>query len=543
MIFHLFENDISNIEKKYHKYSDGNLECYYRGIIYQKGFTQGYASVKNLIDLFRKTNNIDLNQFYGAFHMIIIDKVNMNNWFFTDNSGNCCFYYDENNRISDSFIDLVNIQKSVTPNFKSIMEFIAFGCIYSEETVCNEIKRTNAKEIYYANDSKIRNESKKIHFYGGALIFKDLKAFMTDFKHAVGSLRLGAIITGGSDSRVTLAHLLNLNIPCDLIISGNDKNKDVIIAKEIASKLNKKIHVSDEFVDTIDKETLYNLFLHTDGVDGFISRYRLYKKSIMVKELDLDLEIGGAGGELYKNGFLNQELPFFNSKKINKNKFYRMKLNPSQFDSEYLSKEMFEQQCALKERIIDKFFSRHSQSDEKYQYLFNIGSDILKYRMIAISNSNNLTLPSISPFTEIDVLKLTYSENPWRLELNQWQRKEISNHCLDIANLKTDRGTTLINNKAIILLELFRTYFFLAKIALKRLLLKANKKSEKLQINNKNEFCISIRKSDLYTFSMNICKDLGILNEKCSIDQIPIELGDRLLTVGLVFSYKKYFNI
>lgn len=540
MIFNTCEKLILDLENQYNKYIDNNIICYYRGFIYKKGFSEGDLSIKELLNAYQTEGKFDLSLFYGAFHIIVVDKNRDEVWFFTDNSGHCCFYYDNLNRISDSFLELVKIQENITPNYESIMEFIAFACIYSENTICNEVRRTNARELYSLINGKFNVQDKKVHDYSESLVYSNLNDFMNDFGKSIGNKKLGAVITGGSDSRVTLSHCVNLDIPCELLISGNELNKDVMVAKNIASMLNKKIHISDEKIESLNNNLLYNLFLCTDGVDGYTSRFRLFKKSIMVKKIGIDLEVGGVGGELFKNSFLNHEFPFYNFKNINMSKFYNFKMNPSKYDSKFLSPTMLDQQNKLKTRVLTNLFKDVGKYKGKHETFFNVGSEILRYRMVAISNYSNRLTPSLSPFTEVDILKLTYRMSPWKLEMNQFHRNEIAKYCPKIAMVKTDRGNTLINSKVQILLEVFKSYYFLVKVALKRVCFKPNKykkRNEELK-----DIELKIRESELFPHTMEICKTLGVLNENSSIYDIPMELADRLITIGLVFSSKEYFD-
>lgn len=124
---------------------------------------------------------------------------------------------------------------------------------------------------------------------------------------------------------------------------------------------------------------------------------------------------------------------------------------------------------------------------EKSKVYFRAGLEVLRYRIITLSNSSNLSIPSISPFTEINILKLTYNKNPWKLEMNKWQRREVTTYCPEIADIKTDRGLTLINTRNQIFKEFIQTYVFLVRVGLKKTIFRnrQNTSTKRLEIYTK----------------------------------------------------------
>lgn len=529
MIFDIEYLKISDYNN-YKVIQKNNIICYLRGFIYYSGKRAGKESIDILLDKYIITNKIDLNYFYGAYHIIIIDKSSRQTVFFGDNAGNCCFYYNEKMKlISDSFLELCKATKSITPNYNAITEFLYFNCIYSENTICKEILRTNPRKHYSLIDSTIKAMSKKLFLYDKKIKYENLNQFMKDLLYAADGLKIIDIITGGTDSRTILAHLLSIGAQFDLAISGRDEMIDVQIAKKICEKLNKKLYISDEDINEIDNKLLVDLFIRSDGVYGYFSRYRLHKKILMLEKMGTQLELGGVCGELYKNSFINQDFPFYRIGSVKKEKYYKMKINPLKFPKTILGEKMYLDELDVRENVLNNIFDK--DGGEKSQQYFRAGIRVMQYRMVTLSNTNNLSIPSISPFAEIDVMKLTYYENPWNLELNKWQRKEVSKYYPEISDIKTNRNITLINSTNQILKELISSYLFLMRIGLKRLFQITSNQTITKELN----IFIKGRRLKEFELSMKKCKELGILSQNCVLDHIPDNLANRLMTIGLVF--------
>lgn len=529
MIFSLRDKSIisDNCYKVIHK---DNVVCYFRGFLYCIKNKSGSKGIDVLINQYIENKKVNFDEFYGAYHVILLDMLSNKVIFFADNAGQCCFYYNmEKGMISDSFLQLSSAIEYISPNYEAITQFIHLDCIYGNNTICNEVLRTDAMYYYVFDNYNFIIKRKVLNIWERECKYQNLHDFMADMIFAAKDLKAVNIITGGTDSRTVLSHMISLGTKFELAISGDSEMVDVQIAKKIADRLNIKIYISDEKVNVADKGWLKKLFISTDGVTGTFSRYRLHKKNLMLKQLGMELELGGVGGELYKNSFLNQDFPFYNSGEINKRKFYKLKINPSNFGTRYLTDRILNCLNHMEQKVTEELFSNeHGQKKNVY---FRIGSKILRYRMVTLTNSNNLSISSVSPFVEIDMMKLTYNKNPWTLEMNKWQRNEVSKYCPEIADIKTDRGLTLNNSKKQIFKEIILSYKFLIQMGLKRILfMKIQKQStEKLDIYIKG------RELKEFTMAINKCIELDILKMDIDIDQIPDNLADKLMTIGLVF--------
>lgn len=541
MIFNIHTKEIKDDKNKYHKMTNGNITCYFRGFFYYPGRRAGVDSINKLIDQYIQDSCIGFNELYGAYHIILIDNSNNATCFFTDNAGFCCFYYNiDKSIISDSFLEMAEASEIITPNYQAITQFIHFNCIYSNSTICNEIVRTESIDYYIYENLYIKSRDKNLLSLGNSKKYRDLHSFMKDVVYAAAGWKTADVITGGADSRTVLSHLYSLNVDVDLVISGSEQMVDVQIAREIADRMNKKLYISNEEVDEDNKDWIRELFIGTDGVTGTFSKHRLHKKNKALESLGYNLEYGGVSGELYKNSFLNQDFPFYYTGEVNKSKFYKIKVYPSYYGDKFLTERIIGQAAKMEENVINYLFDY--EGGEKSKVYFRAGSRIMRYRMVALSNSNNISVPSISPFAEIDMMRLTYDKNPWELEINKWQRREVSTYCPLIADIRTDRGVTLQDANMKIYKEALLSYLYLFKVWSKRTIIKKKKEDpiERLDIYVKG------RERREFIMAMDKCKELNIIKSDCIIESIPDDLADTLMTIGLTFmnfQSKKYVSL
>lgn len=530
MLLDLNKYSITDIRKNYIELKIGQYECFYNGFIYSKNKMMGKETIEYMISELIDSGKITYGNYYGTYHIIIIDYNKKYGICFTDNAGCNCFYYNkEKNVLSDSFLELTTVSKPLEPNCEAITEFLLFNCVYSNSTICNKINRLESNEFIRINNNIMYIENKMLSSFNEVSSYKDMHSFLADTAYSIGDEMQYNIVTGGADSRTILSHFVNLNRDISLVISGNESMQDVIIAKEIANKLNLDLKISDEDIEE-SESYLKELFIASDGVYGIFSRNRLYRMSIMLKDLNAKVVFGGVAGELYKNSFLNQDFPFLKIGRLNFKKFYRMKVLPKNIDNSYFTDKIKNISVNM-EKIISERLFHYEDNFEKSKVYFNIGHYLLQHSAITLGNSSSFYYNSSSPLFERDMLKLCYNVNPWKLELNKFQRSEISKYCYDIANIKTDRGNSLNNSMLVICKEMINSYLYLLKVAYKRTF----RRNNKVGICNLPKIYKFGKNTGLFLKAIEKCKKLGIINDTLNGKDLPDELADKLMTIGMLF--------
>lgn len=529
MIFDLKTFSIKKNNFKYKSIEYGYLNCYFRGFIYKKSKRNGKESIKILLDEY-KNGNIDFSNYYGSYNVIIVDKTKKEILFFSDNSGSSCFYYSKDTfLISNSFLELSRDLDIKSPNYNSISQFLSFNCIFSEETIIEEIERTQSYNYYVFKYDENTLKSKRKDQEGKYKLeaYKSINEYMKDLVYAINGINVYAVITGGSDSRMLISHLNELSDNYNLIISGNEKMKDVEIAKKIARLLEKEIIVIDDKIHFDNINKFEDLIKAGDGVYPFFGRFRLFSKGVFLKGEKADLDINGAGGEFYKNSYLNQDFPFYFGKKINLERFYKLKINPTKLKEELFTSKIKISLKEMKKRVLSDITSDINLTEKKHISYFKIGLKVMRYRMITISNSSNAYCDLITPLLESGVLDIAKNKKPWSLELNLFHREETSKANKKLSKVKTDRGLSLSNEIWSIVKDVFINYTFLFKVALERFniikLKKENVKKESIKTYNKK----------FINNAINICKENYILNKEVQINDLSDNLIDKLIAVSL----------
>lgn len=512
---------------QYNKCGTELYNCYFEGSVIYKNRSEGCKSILQLLNDLEK-GEIDWNHIYGAFRVIAINKIDNVINLFSDNAGLLCFYYHENeNVLSDSFINLLESTDQHNINMKAVAGIVKDTFVYSNQTICKEIKRLSSDSFYFWREEKLVSQAKLWKTFEEINYNKSVSDFSNKLLKSISGKKIASILTGGTDSRWVLSMLLSAKVDSDLFISGDEGHIDVKVAKQIAEKLNKPLTICNGTIKT--QQDFDNAFEFSDGSFNCVSLYRLYVLQNTIKERGYDICLGGVGGEFYKNSFIVQKLPIYYGN-LNVKSFVRRWLSIDR--KSYFTDEIIGQFNLMKNDFEDDLSNIHHGVGILKQSI-DYGYWILKHRMVTISNSN--LVPQIAILVERDSISIPYKTNPYLLEINKIQRREVSRNSPSISKVKTDKNSSLSNSILKIFGDFFKNYTFRFKGLLKRKIKKQHNSSGL----NEHVFETEIIKEN-YFKAFNHCKTSGIIKKDVLFNEVDRNTLDNILPVGILIS--KYFN-
>lgn len=206
------------------------------------------------------------------------------------------------------------------------------------------------------------------------------------------------------------------------------------------------------------------------------------------------------------------------------------KVGTYEFDRELFTDKMLDYLDKLPGNIID-WLKMHTGESKADAYL-NAGYEIMQARCNHVINMFERYTTVYNPLMERRMAAYAFGVNPYALEMQAFQRNEVSRQCKKLQNIKTDRGLTCNYNRRA--LEFVKSYIFLVKVALQRILFR---KKEDMRIDN----CfITGHKNEKFINALEKTKVLGIICKDTEIEKIPIGLADRLFTIGMFFDTVEY---
>lgn len=491
------------------------------GLFMYKDRTSIYDSVFSFATDY-VNNSYDFNECYGAYRFRMTRKGASEEVLFSDNSGMMRFYFNRDENSFYSSLSETKQKKERKPNYSSIAQFLCYGCVYGEETIVKSVALSNPNCYYVLINHDIEIKTKQLTPLSE---YKTQNTFLNllirrALTHSNG--KIGCTITGGIDSRTILANLIHIGSKPQLAVTGHESQPDVEIAKKISEAINLELSVISDDIE--ESDWLDNSIEAADGQEGICGIYRLDKLARYLVDKGIDLQFGGVNGEMYKNSFINQDFPFYFGYPRWK-RFYKYKVGTFDLNLSMFTKPMQDEIRKLPSGIIE-WLKTHTGRNKADAYL-NAGYEIMQARCNHVINMFQKHTTIYNPLMERRMAAYAFGVNPYTLEMQSFQRKEVSISCSEIKNIETDRGLTCNYSRRT--LEFYKSNGFLIKVALQRMLFR-----NKIDIRIDN--CFKTGHTNDH-FDMALCnvKGLGILDEKTDIKNLPDGLADRLFTIGLFF--------
>ena len=498
-----------------------DVTLYAEGMFIYKNFKAGEESLEEFWKDYQD-QTLCFDDCIGTYR-VQIDLHDKGQLFFGDNAGVMFWYLDDRRgcslgRLSDA------LPAEREPDYASIAQFLWFGCIYEGGTILKGVVRSDPECFYVIRGGEITTYSKHLTPLEELPGEDDaLEQYMRRVLNAVGTgERIGCTVTGGTDSRAILAHLCSLGIKPVLSITGTDEQSDVKIAKQIATALGKKITIVSGEPET--SEWLSATLIETDGQAGACGAYRLLSQFQTLEKQNVTLQFGGGAGEFYKNSFLNQDYPNY-SGRPNWKRFLKYKVITYDFPENLCGPKLCDEVKRVPEFLLSVIEKK--QGKTKASAYLNAGYRILQARLQTLSMMENRHVVTCNPLIERCVAAPMFRTDPYKLEMQSYQRGQVTRFCPQIKDIPTDRGLTCNSNRR--RAEWLQSAVFLARVAFGRIF-RRKKVSGRIDPCFEQGLC-----SPQYNEAVEQCKRLGILSETISPSDLPRSIADRILTVGNFF--------
>lgn len=414
------------------------------------------------------------------------------------------------------------VPDSRTPNYQAIAQFfcLAYGRTHGTDTVIQEVRRSDPRKYYEVRNGTILEKEKDLlpmwELPGGA---NALEEQMCRFAKAVEGVEgIACTITGGTDSRLILAHALHNGIDPMLDITGPENHLDVVVAKQIAEHLNKPIlHIPDDPEPGWIDEAIQA----ADGVTGVCGIYRLNKKARCLQKDGYVLELGGLGGEFYKNSAINLDYPFYGGRP-NWKRFLRIKSMladpPLQIFAGAAAEEVAK--CPKRELAYLESYTGKRKADAYLSAYY----DILQEGGFASVGANSRHFVPYSPMFERNVAAMAYHTPPHKMDGCAIHREQISRLYPELKDIRTDIGITLdidrIKVESLIVLK----HWGEAGLRIMK-----NRKRGNTRIDACFQEGLS---SPQYRAALERCKELGILAP--DVIDLPMRIADQVFALGTI---------
>ena len=473
--------------------------------------------------------NLDFDNIVGFFRMVIYDKETGKQYYFCDNCGSMRFLVDkETNTVHDSFLSAIeNRHGNIAPCYDAIAQKFAWLRTMDDTTVVEGIVKLGAHFYMEQDGEKLTEHKKGLKTFAQHRTDLDAKRITDILCKALEGQRIGAVITGGADSRVILSYLYDIGKKPDLIITGRDDNPDVPIAKQIAEKLNLPLAVYNP--DEVEDCWLEKSFFESDGLYDTVAYYRHLRKSQLSDEIGYHYEFGGVGGEYYKNFYPRYRRRgniFFSSPQKAFDAICKVP-----FSAPWIGESVAKEAGNVRGYVYDYMVRATGESGK--QVMNNTGNFYMMGGLSDIANPISKSVVKIDPLIDRNSISAALDESmsPF-YALCMWNRREVAKYCPELSDIPRDVGQTLSMDKKVIRKERSD----LRKLFLSRVMQKL--KNRNVNFNAKywdNDFSRA-KQTKEFEEALTACKKLGIIAQDATAESIKTNITGHIINIGLIFS-------
>jgi hypothetical protein len=417
---------------------------------------------------------------------------------------------------------------NLTLDYSAISELFTLGAILGQDTIVKEIKKSDSNYYFIVENNCIKKLSKKL------VPFNKIDKFDNSFEQIMRKLlnkveqeNLGAVLTGGTDSRVVLSFLHYAGIRPELFLTGHKDNPDIPIAEDISDKLGLKLEIIDS--DEVNDDFLKTGYFFLDGAYDAVLSYRHYLKSKSVVQKSISYEFGGVGGEFYKNDTCHPIIYGLYGYKQH-SYYYKTILKRNIKHLSFWGTDLIKGF----ERDYAKLDDISKLSDEESVFLSKCNRvffELLKARSGSITNGYSSVCCKVDPLMDRNLIAVSSQTSSLRHDFKLWQKRLINKYCKKIADIRTDQGYTCSLRFKYLLLDIFKQFLF----NYKRLISKIKRNYGMKTQNIWDIDYISAKQTKYWNYSFEFCKASGIIDKNAKESDIPVNLIGNIILIGMTF--------
>lgn len=419
---------------------------YWSGFLYADGRSSGIDSVQRFAEALANGLLEALNCLKGVYMVVVADKVSGDTYAFVDSSGLFHAFYSSRG-VSSSFLKLVAEHGAHSPELspEALVQFFHFGYVPFGGTFFREINRLDGDQIVCISPAGAVSLMSKNCKALGPEPARDFATQLMSFASSVTAESVSIDLTGGIDSRLLAVILEYFGLPFELAVSGSDDDQDVAIAREVATILNRPLHVTHH--ESGDFEgSLPTLFEACDGLFNLANGHGPLQNQRERRARGATLMITGSGGELFKDFWWWQDFPFYRQRTSHLKRLYSTRIVPVEPRHDYLAQPYANVSRHLRNGYLQRL-TRYVAEDNTHTY-DSIYYFVKMPDMIGRLMSNHAwLLHCYAPYLEPEIARVGYRLPRSTRFFNSFHREMTTRYGPTAARVRTTEGGISVSSE------------------------------------------------------------------------------------------------
>ena len=525
-------NHVQLQKKTDHSLSRENYTIYWRGFVYLDGAASGAPSIEKFADEIQFGDVTQQStRLKGVYFVVVHDHRSGDCYAFVDGSGLFQAFYSQQ-FISTSFLKLAEAERSCKTDIdsESLIEFFHFGNVYSGKTLFSKIRKIAPEHIVcISREGRLSLQSRPLRDIGAP----PAPSFEESIRHFVCAARneqVSVDLTGGIDSRLLTVILSYLGLRFEIATCGKESDSDVLIARQVADALGLELHITEGDMGSVD---LGEVFKECDGLFDVVRAASQAQMRAERLRRGVSLVVSGVGGELLKDFWWLQDLPFYARRKPDVAKLYAFRIAPSALQHSYLNESYQATSAGYTDRTLshlsDYVVRGNTWTYDRIYYSYKMR----EYAGRSISN-NLHEITCFAPYLEREIVAFGYQLPRALRFFNNFHRRTITALNPAVARIPTTEGGISVSSEG---MAISRDLLRYASDKFSRLVNKIGQRTFNRGYRAGNfdamDITRSVREVSIKRHTVERLKDAGILNRDLRCDQIPVDYLGRMLSLDM----------
>jgi len=509
----------------------------WEGVLFIPHFAEGETSAAEFLRLVVEIGLEKATRVLKGLFFAVYENPRGERFAFVDNCG--YFYaYRSENLVSADFVDFLDSGKFGISDIDlaGITDLLREGLLFFDRTPIEGVTRIAADSII----------SEKPVSSGFSTISKGLIDIFTPdddvrppdeiIAESLESFRgrkIAIDLSGGLDTRLTLAFCLAREIPFTAFSHGVPGHPDIEIPKRLAEVGG--FEYRPVFVEPNDlPDDLDGMLSKMDYLHNTISFYDNYKMNLDLLRDGFDLRVQSGSAVMLRDFWMFSDWPFCKRWKPNFARLYSIRMKSKSYPGMFKNTHIENLDRTFDDDIVRALERRYSRSPARlaneacaFHYRHRAGGG----RVMTFGNRQIPTFPLFCDYELIhSAANMRYSDK----RMHRFFREHVSSASPALARIKTDRGQSFRDGKAAIMADKIALLFDLGGRLYRKIRYRVTGKPMSQPLTHA-DMSKAIRALFQFPPDLKILQKAGFINPSLSPDEIPTgKIGNIIAAAEIV---------
>lgn len=517
--------------------ADDGSSLSWEGVVFIPLVEEGEKSAREFLRIVSEIGVAEAIKRLKGFHYAVYEDPSGQRFAFVDNCGYFCAYRSEK-LVSPDFPDYLDRGdfdlKDI--DLPGMTDLIREGNLYFERTPLRGVERVSADALFIArpDSGRIEVERKGLSdVFAKDEIVRGPDEIIGESLESFRGRKIAIDLSGGLDTRLTLAFFLKKGIPFTAMSHGLAGHPDIEIPIKLAR------------IGAFDYRPFYNkpdglidysseIFANVDYLSNGLSMFSDFEVDRILAEEGYDLRVKSGLAVMLRDFWMLSDWPFMRKRKSNIDRLYSMRMKQKRYPELFRNSSLEELDESFDDNIVKELKRRYSMSQAyqtneacAFKFRYRAGGG----RFLTAENRIILTFPL---YCDYELMRSAANMPFQDKRMNRFFREQLSKVSPELARIRTDRRQSFRNSDLAILFDRLVLVFDLIGRMYRKMRYRVTGKPMRKSLTPP-EIDSVVRKLPEFPEALKILQSANLINPELDLTHIPTgKIGNIIAAAEIV---------